>query len=110
LGGKAYRLLAVGSALGQVAEEGCRDTHPSYLLLVGPGKDSREIAWISPKFDEGHIRYLAADVNADGREEIIVSTHWECRQTGHLIVFAPPAAPPATRRSADARAGRAGGE
>ena len=49
--------------------------------------ESTKILWVSPKYSRGSLRFGVADLNGDGREEIILTTRRWCEGKGQLIVF-----------------------
>jgi len=84
---KKANLFQITSGLGIMKLEGCRDTSPSFLLLLYKKKQKNTVVWRSPKFDRGMI--IPAVLNLDGKKkpELVICTGRWCEGKGRIFVF-----------------------
>ncbi len=92
-GGHERQVLFLKTVLGQLGQEGCADTKPAHVLVTTKAVDQtktlpEKLLWASPQFDWGLLRLAAADMDADGHDEIVVVTKGRCAEKGKILVFA----------------------
>jgi hypothetical protein len=85
--GQESLLVKVATVLGRMRVDGCSDTPAAHVLLARRQPAGIEVLWRSPKLDAGHVLAIAADLDGNGSEEIVVSTGRMCSFKGDIIVF-----------------------
>lgn len=98
IAGRPCRVIAMPTVLGQLSLDGCNDTKPAYVLVIRRGVKpaeggADELLWASSKIDRGSLMFATADLNGDGKTEILVATQRLCEQKGQIIIYEGVAGP-----------------
>lgn len=123
LGGRSLALKTIVTGGGLLGIEGCNDTSAAYAVLIDTTDDKApgRLLWRSPKYDRGRLHLIPADLDGDGKHELIVCTGRQCEGKGRIFVFGPararpgqattkpavkPAAPPMTKAALEQKVRR----
>ncbi len=104
LAGRALALKTIVTGGGLLGTEGCMDTQAGFAVLIEEiaGNVPGRLLWRSPKFQRGALRVVPADIDGDGKAELIVCTGRRCEGKGRIFVYglAGPAARQASTQPA----------
>jgi len=98
IAGRPCRVIGMSTVLGQLYLDGCSDTKPAHVLLIRPGAKAAkggasELLWASSKIDRGRLLFATADVNGDGKADILVATQRWCERKGQILIYEGVAGP-----------------